>query len=419
MQLTINSSPRGYKLKTPITIDVPNNLEPLDEQVINYVLESLIPRQPILAKFMLENESAMKLAKHLLLHTTASPLTLHTYASSLRLFSQFINVQPDDIIKQYSQDDATLKKRALQQTLKSIDDFLFDHRRQNLAAITAVSRIHAISSFFRSNGVKLTLPYYLKKTATYPDRAPTSEELTAALNLARLREKVIISMLAVGGFRVSTFLALQYKHVRQDLEAGIIPVHVHVEPQITKGKYNSYDTFLNQEAVEFLKAYLDTRRRGNRKTPPENITDDSPIIRTYLKSKTGEIQTITPHEINEVIRNVFIDAGVGKLLPACTKNPQLKKRYDIRVHSLRKFFRTELSSRGVQRDYVEYMMGHKTDAYDDVKNKGVEFLRGIYLNSGISIGRKINLSKFEALKEIMNAWGINAEDLLKNRGADI
>lgn len=85
---------------------------------------------------------------------------------------------------------------------------------------------------------------------TYHDRAPTPEELRKLLEIADLRGKVIVSMLALGGFRVAK---LKYRHVKHDLERGIVPVHIHVEANITKGKYHDYDTFIGAEAVEYLK----------------------------------------------------------------------------------------------------------------------------------------------------------------------
>ena len=100
--------------------------------------------------------------------------------------------------------------------------------------------------------------------------------------------------MASGGFRSGTLLKLKYRQVKNDLEAGIVPVHIHVEAEIIKGKYCNYDTFIGSEAVEYLKVYLETRRR-----PKESHK------RLCLKV-------------------TLIEKG----------NP----RYDLRVHSLRKYF---------------------------------------------------------------------------------
>jgi hypothetical protein len=94
-----------------------------------------------------------------------------------------------------------------------------------------------------------------------------------------------------------------------------------------------------------------------------------------------------------------------------TSNPR-GRRYDLRAHSIRKFFRTQMASLGVDRDYIEYMMGHTISTYHDIKMKGIEYLRGIYMSSGLSIKPKTRVSKLDALKEIIRAWGLNPEEIL-------
>ena len=44
--------------------------------------------------------------------------------------------------------------------------------------------------------------------------------------------------------------------------------------------------------------------------------------------------------------------------------------------------------------------------------KGVEFLRGIYLAAGLSVKPRTKISKIDALKEIIRAWGLNPEEIL-------
>jgi hypothetical protein len=86
--------------------------------------------------------------------------------------------------------------------------------------------------------------------------------------------------------------------------------------------------------------------------------------------------------------------------------------YTLRVHSLRKYFKTQLLSLGVQSDYADYMMGHIIDTYHDIQSLGVEKLRNIYAASGLSIKPKTRVSKIDALKEIIRAWGLNPEQIL-------
>ena len=86
--------------------------------------------------------------------------------------------------------------------------------------------------------------------------------------------------------------------------------------------------------------------------------------------------------------------------------------YDLRVHSLRKYFKTQLLALGIQTDFIDYMMGHTVDTYDDIQSLGTDKLRTIYASAGLAIKPKTRISKVEALKEIIRAWGMNPEQVL-------
>jgi len=264
--------------------------------------------------------------------------------------------------------------------------------------------VKGVKALFRCNGLKLELPYSLPKRNVYSDRAPTLEELQHIIDIADIREKVIVSMLALGGFRIGTLVKLKYRHVKRDLEKMTTPIHIHVEAEITKGKYHDYDTFIGQEASQYLRTYIELRRQGSPtgRTPPENIHEESPLIRDELSRYP---KPLTPGRLHQVIHELYIKAG---LIPRKT----LGRRYELRAHSIRKFFRTQMAALGVDRDYIEYMMGHTINTYHDIKMKGIEFLRGIYIASGLSIKPKTRISKIDALKEIIRAWGLNPEEIL-------
>jgi hypothetical protein len=285
-----------------------------------------------------------------------------------------------------------------------LDDFVANLQAENLAPGSVSNHVKGVKALFRCNGLKLELPYSLSKRSVYEDRAPTPEDLQKMLDIADLRERVIITMLALSGFRTGTLTKLQYRHVKRDLERNMIPIHIHIEAEITKGKYHDYDTFLGQEAAEYLKVYLEYRRKGSPtgRKHPEIINDESPLIRD---GQSNIIKPITTGRIHSVIHNLYVKAGL------LTSNPR-GRRYDLRAHSIRKFYRTQLASLGVQTDYIEYMMGHTISTYHDIRMKGIEFLRGIYISSGLSIRPKTRVSKIDALKEIIRAWGLNPDEVL-------
>lgn len=220
--------------------------------------------------------------------------------------------------------------------------------------------------------------------------------------MADLRERVIITILAVSGLRLGTLLKLQYRHVKHDLELGIIPIHVHVEPAVTKGKRRGYDTFLNEEASEYLRAYIDVRKKGSRDIPPEQINDESPLIRA---NHCRQVKTVAASCVNGRIHGLFVTAGILGSNSSGT-------RYELRTHGFRRFFRTQMASLDVDRDYIDYMMGRAVkDRYHDVRMKGVEYFRGVYLTSGIRI-RPIKMNRIDALKEIIQSWGLDPQKIL-------
>ena len=61
------------------------------------------------------------------------------------------------------------------------------------------------------------------------------------------------------------------------------------------------------------------------------------------------------------------------------------------------------------------MMGHTISTYNDIKMKGIEFLRNLYAQTGLSIKPKTRTSKIEQLKLIIEAWGMNPEEILTRK----
>lgn len=146
--------------------------------------------------------------------------------------------------------DGTTNPKALTAAAKQLDEYQGDLQADQLAPRSIALRIKGIKALYATNGLTLQLPYPLSNKAANHDRSPKPEELEALVNAADLRGKVIISTLALGGFRVGTLAKLRYYHIAEDLERNVIPLHVHVENSNTKGQYADYDTFLGRRARE-------------------------------------------------------------------------------------------------------------------------------------------------------------------------
>jgi hypothetical protein len=115
---------------------------------------------------------------------------------------------------------------------------------------------------------------------------------------------------------------------------------------------------------------------------------------------------VSEPSINAVIHDLYFKAGI--LERNCPR-----KRYELRTYSLRKFFRTQMASLDVDRDYIDFMMGRPAkDRYHTVRTKGVEYLRGVYLTSRIRIAPKVKMNRIDALKEILQSWGLDPQKIL-------
>jgi hypothetical protein len=191
---------------------------------------------PALVPFTLNNKTTIEVAKHLLRHRTGSPDTLYQYTYGIYRFSQWLNIEPDQLISSCQDEDGDPNPKSLSKYGRLLDDFIGELQAGELTPGSISNNVKGVKSLFRVNHLKLELEYSLSKRVVYRDRAPKPEELAILVDIADLRQKVVICMLALGGFREGTLVKLQYRHVKQELEKGITPIHIHVEAEITKRK---------------------------------------------------------------------------------------------------------------------------------------------------------------------------------------
>ena len=112
------------------------------------------------------------------------------------------------------------------------------------------------------------------------------------------------------------------------------------------------------------------------------------------------------------------EAGISKLVHELLFKADIiekgkVERYAVRPHSLRKYFRTQLGAIStIPTDYIDYMMGHTISTYNDIKMKGIDYLRNLYASSGLSIKPKTKLSKIDRLKMFAESLGLNPDEVL-------
>ena len=401
--IIIERSLSDFKLRKPIRISLNKVLEAQEIGLVEYIIKSCLSYQPSIIPYIFENKSLVKVARHFLRHRSGSHQSCLMYTVKLRKYAIWLGHSPDTIIQDVKPVGAIPDPIKVQNHSGFLNDYLAELQDDGLKPSSVNNCIKAVKTFYRVNGVEVKLSEPLVHKTVYKDRAPKPEEITLMLNKAAIRESFVIAAIATGGFREGTFAKLKYRHVREDLEANRVPIHIHVEAAITKGKYHDYDTFINAEASQFLKQYIEDRKRGTRNMPPEELTDDSPLIRN---SCVGDrVLGVSEKTISKIVHDLAVSTKIAKKLPESWM-------YSIRTHSLRKFFRTQMSAVKLDSEIINYMMGHTVDTYEDVQSLGVETLRNMYSSAGLAIRPKTQANRIDQLKEIIRAWGENPEELL-------
>ena len=404
--VSIQPPKKSRQGKKPVNIRLDPPIRKGDLSLLNYVCDALITEQSYLIPFVWNNESVRKLARHYHIHRTSSLNTIRNASFFIKNFSEFVGLNPDEIISSLFDGEGNLIPKAVKKLKKDIEEWQAELKALDYAPNSIKHGVSYIKTWLEVNDVEIGKIPKPQSYIKYPVRAFTTEQIQRLMDIADLQGKVIISILATSGIRIGTLAKLKYKHVKDDLEAGVVPVCIHIKAEETKGKYADYFTFINEEAVEYLKLYLEERRRGSPsgKIPPEDITDESPLIRD---SRSREVKPVKEHSIYVYIHRLMQRAGLIRI--------GTQKRYELNVHSLRKWFKTQLTAKGVHPDYVEFMMGHKISTYNDVKSLGVEKLREIYRKADLRIRPKAEISKLEQLKAFALSLGLDPEKIINEK----
>ncbi|MCI4337091.1 MAG: site-specific integrase [Thermoplasmata archaeon] len=230
-------------------------------------------------------------------------------------------------------------------------DFVSAEEKRGMAGSYIVRTVKAGKSWLLHNGRKLQRPIRVRGARETPslkdERVPTQEELRRILLAGTPRIRVACALVAFSGLRPEVLgnylgndgLVLQdfpeLKLEGRELSFAAIPSWIRVRPELSKNA-NGYTTFLSAEGCEYLRQYLEKRRRGGEKLGPQ--TD---LIHPDRAAKRF-IRTLN---IGDAIRTAIRAAG-----------------FTWRPFVLRHYFDTQLltaESKGkVAHDFRIYWMGH-------------------------------------------------------------
>ncbi len=226
--IIIERSLNGWKLRTPISINLEKVLEAQEIGLVEYIIKSCLSYQPSIIPYIFENKSLVKVARHFFRHRSGSHASCLMYAVKLRKYAIWLGHSPDTIIQDIKPLGAIPDPIKVQNHSGFLNDYVAELQDNGLKPNSVNNCIKAVKTFYRVNGAEVKLSEPLVRKAVYKDRAPKPEEITLMLDKSAVRESFIIAAISTGGFREGTFAKLKYRHVREDIEANRIPIHIHV-----------------------------------------------------------------------------------------------------------------------------------------------------------------------------------------------
>ena len=279
-----------------------------------------------------------------------STATKEIYLENFAKFTDYLGKTADELLKQRQENQTSNDIKTQRQTESQLIKFISAQREKGMSPATLQTYFAAIRSFYEIHYLPLKM-----RRGDYPTgeslgvRIATKEAISKAIENRRNRNKTSLKAMVLflkdSGLRISDARLLNYGDVAKQLERGdtIIPLTRITQKQKTVAK-----TFIGTEAIQALKKYLGARQKGSRRLPPEKLTDDSPLFRTWTNR---EIKRIPRETFSSTIRFAFLRIDEP----------------NVSAHSLRKYVQTNLEAAGVNVNWIDQILGHKLinsrDAY--------------------------------------------------------
>jgi integrase len=188
------------------------------------------------------------------------------------------------------------------------------------------------------------------------DYVPTREEIHRMAGAGRvnnLRDRAAILVLLNSGLRQGTLRGLRYGDIRQELEGGVVPLKILVYPEMKKVVPEAckgnvpYYTFIGQDAVDALKAYLQEYEAQVGKLEDEDVVFSSWKHDHILRER----------------RRPMGRSGMLRLVKDAAQRAGIERWKDVHPHCLRKAFESALredneEGRKLDLKTQEFLLGH-------------------------------------------------------------
>ena len=304
-----------------------------------------------------EFSTISRFVSYLEANTTGSPKTYNIYMRAIHRYAQFIELTPDELIKDRFND---LNKKNVMERRKHEDTAMrfFGLLSKQFARMSSVVQLQAVKTFYKANHA--TLDMKMPKTWTeHHDKVPTLDEVRQMVEVSSSTlQRAVLLVSAQSGQRAGVISSLRYGMVCDILEDEEYPARIEITPNLEDRFGNlinkhraSYIFFIGKDSIEAIKAYLRSRENTFGK-----IHDDD-FLFVAEKPFRGQAIPLDQDAVNKLVKRAAI---VAKLM----KEPKRGKRAPIHHHCLRKFWQTTMEQAQVPKPWYESMMGHKVGGND-------------------------------------------------------
>jgi len=237
------------------------------------------------------------------------------------------------------------------------------HEEKGYAPLAIRQSMACLQNALKYYGINMTWRFIeLPNAQPLPQNAKhewTLEEMKQFIDAQdTMRDKAMVALIFQSGLSISDAVALNYGDVRRDLEAGKMPLMIHLN-RIKTGV--EYRTFIGRDAITLLREYL---------KPRMPLRNEDPLF-----TKLGTSKRMTVGSLQIRLRRL------APRLPFVVDDEANGNGFtSTRAHSLRAAFRSRLTGK-MDGDLIEFFMGHDIGSVKRAYiNMPVEELRELYGN---------------------------------------
>lgn len=285
-----------------------------------------------------------------------------------------------------------------------IKDYIISTVDRQLSTSFIKIFLASIKNFFEMNDIENIRWRKLKRfmgeeTPVHEDRCYTYEEIQTLINVADMKLKAVILLMASSGMRVGALSVTRFGHLKRIGDLYKISVY---EGQKGKGKYY---TFCTPEAAKSIDIYLQFRERCG-----EKLTADSPLFRKdfdidFHEAARNQVMPSSYHSIRMDVFNCLIKSGVRTI----DHVNSFRNRKEVKMtHGFRKFFETQLVNAKLHEIIIRKLTGHsERDNLTQLYSKQTErellleyekALDALTINPENRLKRKVEKLEFEKSK---------------------